>query len=140
MKPGELLQLLSIPKWKWDDISMDFIVGIPMRVCMFDSIWVIVDRLSKYANFIPIHTRYDARKYAEIYIANVLCLHRVQETIIFDRGSQFVTQFLDQLHASLGTHLIHSSSYHLQMDGQTEQANKIFEDMLRADVLEHQGS
>jgi hypothetical protein len=60
MKPGELLQLLSIPEWKWDDISMDFIVGVPMRVRMFDSIWVIVDRLSKYANFIPVHTRYDA--------------------------------------------------------------------------------
>jgi hypothetical protein len=87
MKPGELLQLLSIPKWKWDDISMDFIVGVPMRVHMFDSIWVIVDRLSKYANFIPVHTHYNARKYAEIYIANVLCLHGVSEMIIFDRGS-----------------------------------------------------
>jgi hypothetical protein len=64
MKPGGLLQPLSIPDWKWDDISMDFIVGLPMTARKFDSIWVIVDRLSKSAHFIPIRTRYDARKYA----------------------------------------------------------------------------
>jgi hypothetical protein len=54
MKPGGLLQLLSIPKYNWDDISMDFIMGLPMTACKFDSIWVIVDRLSKSAHFIPI--------------------------------------------------------------------------------------
>jgi hypothetical protein len=60
MKPGGLLQPLSIPDWKWDDISMDFIVGLPMTACMFDSIWVIVDRLPKSTHFVPIRTRYDA--------------------------------------------------------------------------------
>jgi hypothetical protein len=60
MKPGGLLQPLSISEWKWDDMSMDFIVGLPMMACKFDSIWVIVDQLSKSTHFIPIHTRYDA--------------------------------------------------------------------------------
>jgi transposase InsO family protein len=119
---------------------MDFIVGLPLTARKFDSIWVIVDRLSKFAHFIPVHTRYDAQKYVEIYIAHVLCLHGVPKMIIFDRGSQFVTRFWEQLHASLGTHLIHSSAYHPQTDGQTERVNQILEDMLRACVLEHQGS
>jgi hypothetical protein len=87
MKPGGLLQLLSIPQWKWDDISMDFIVGLPLTAHKFDSIWVIVDQLFKCAHFIPFNTRYQVKKYAEIYIACVLCLHGVPKTIICDRGS-----------------------------------------------------
>jgi hypothetical protein len=87
------LQPLSIPDWKWDDISMDFIMGLPMTTRKFDSIWVIVDRLTKSAHFIPIHTKYRVEKYAEIYIAHVLCLHGVPKTIISDRGSQFVARF-----------------------------------------------
>jgi hypothetical protein len=84
MKPGGLLQPLSIPEWKVDDISMDFIVGLPLTAHKFDSIWVIVDRLSKSAHFISVHTRFDARKYAKIYIARVLCLHGVLKIIISD--------------------------------------------------------
>jgi hypothetical protein len=140
MKPGGLLQLLSIPDWKWDDISMDFIEGLPLTARKFDSIWLIIDRLTKSAHFIPVHTKYRVEKYAEIYIAHVLCLHGVLKTIIFDRGSRFVARFCEQLHASLGTHLIHNSAYHPQMDGQTEIVNQILEDMLRAYVMEYPDS
>jgi hypothetical protein len=112
MKPRGLLQSQSIPEWKWEDISIDFIVCLPMTARKFDSIWVIVDRLSKSAHFIPVHTNYNVQKYARIYIARMLCLHGVPKTIISDRGSQFVPRFWDQLHASLGTHVIHSSAYH----------------------------
>jgi hypothetical protein len=112
MKPGGMLQPLSITEWKWDDISIDFIVGLPMMARKFDSIWVIVDRLSKSAHFIPINTKYRVEKYAKIYIAHVICLHEVLKTIISDRGSQFVARFSEQLHAPLKTHLIHSSTYH----------------------------
>jgi hypothetical protein len=70
----------------------------------------------------------------------VLCLHRVPKTIISDRGSQFIARFWEQLHAFLGAHLIHSSAYPPQTDGQTERVNQILEDMLRSCVLEHQGS
>jgi hypothetical protein len=120
MKPRGLLQPLSILEWKWDDISMDFIIGLPLTAQKFDSIWVIVDRLSKSAHSIPVHTNYNVQKYAGFYIAHVLCLHGVPKMIICDRGSQFVTHFWEQLHASLGTHLIHSSAYHPQTNGQTE--------------------
>jgi hypothetical protein len=84
MKPGELLQPLSIPEWKWDDISMDFIIGLPLTAHKFDLNWVIVDRLSKSVHFIPVHTNYNVQKYTRIYIARVLCLHRVPKTIISD--------------------------------------------------------
>jgi hypothetical protein len=120
MKPGGLLQPLSILNWKWDDISMDFIVGLPLTAHKCNSIWVIVDRLTKSGHFIPVNTNYNVQKYAKIYIARVLCLHRVPKTIISDRGSQFVAHFWEQLHVSLRTHLIHSSAYHPQTDGQTE--------------------
>jgi hypothetical protein len=112
MKPRGRLQPLSIPEWKWDDISMDFIVGLPMMARKFDSIWVIMDRLFKSTHFIPVNTNYKVQKYAEIYIAHVLCLHGDPKTIISDRGSQFDTRFWEQLHLSLRTHLIHSSAYH----------------------------
>jgi hypothetical protein len=137
MKPGGLLQPLSFPDWKWDDISIDFIVGLSMTVRNFDLIWVIVDRLSKSAHFIPVNTNYKVQKYAEIYIARVLCLHGVLKMIISDQGSQFVAHFWEQLHASLGTRLIHSSAYHPETDGQTERVNQILKDILRACVLEH---
>jgi hypothetical protein len=119
---------------------MDFIVGLPMTAHKFDSIWVIVDRHSKFVQFIPANTKYRVEKYAEIYIAHVICLHRVPKMIISDQGSQFVTHFWEQLHACLGTHLIHSSVYHPQTDGQTERVTQILEDMLRACVIEYQGS
>jgi hypothetical protein len=140
MKPGGLLQPLSIPGWKWEDISMDFIVGLPLIARKFNSIWVIIDRFTKSAHFVPVHTRYNVKRYAELYIARILCLHGVSKTIVSDRGSQFVARFWEQLHASLGTHLIRSSAYHPQTDGQTERVNQVLEDMLRACVLDHQGS
>jgi hypothetical protein len=119
---------------------MDFIVGLPLTARKFNSIWVIIDPLTKSAHFIPVNTNYNVQKYAEIYVAHVLCLHGVLKTIISDRGSQFVTRFWEQLHASLGTHLIHSSAYHPQTDGQTERVNQILEDMLKACVMEYPGS
>jgi hypothetical protein len=87
LKYGGLLQPLSIPDWKWDDISMDFIRGLFLTAHKFDLIWVIVDRLTKSAHFIPINTTYKVQKYAEIYIARVLCLHGVPRMIICDRRS-----------------------------------------------------
>jgi hypothetical protein len=95
-------------------------VGIPLTAHKFDSIWVVVDRPTKSAHFIPVNTRNKVQKYAEIYIARVLCMHEVPKMIIFDRGSQFVARFWEQLHLSLRTHLIHNLAYHPQTDGQTE--------------------
>jgi hypothetical protein len=125
-----MLQPLSIPAWKWEDVSMDFIVGLPLSGHKFNSIWVIVDQLTKSAQFIPVHTRYRAEKYAELYISRILCLHGVSKTIVSHHGPQFVAHFWEQLHASLGTHLIHSLAYHPQTDGQTKRVNQILEDLL----------
>jgi hypothetical protein len=72
---------------------MGFIIDLFLTARTFDSIWVTVDRLSKSTHFIPVHTCYDARRYVEIYMAHVLCLHGVPKTIISDRGSQFIARF-----------------------------------------------
>jgi hypothetical protein len=86
MKPGVLFQPFSILDWKWDDRSIDFIVGLSLTAHKFDLIWVIMDRLTKSTHFIPVNTNYNVQKYAEIYIAHVLCLHGVPKMIISDRG------------------------------------------------------
>jgi hypothetical protein len=83
MKQGGLLQPLSIPDWKWEDISKDF-MGLPLTGHKVDSIWVIIDRFTKSAHFILVHTRLTAEKYTKIYIASILCLHGVLKTIISD--------------------------------------------------------
>jgi hypothetical protein len=130
LRPTENLQPLSIPKWKWKNISMYFIVGLPRPSRGYNSIWVIVDRLTKYAHFIPVSTTYRVRQYAELYLSHIVRYHGILKTIISDRGSIFVARFWEQLHECLGTYLIRSSAYHPQTDGQTERVNQIIEDML----------
>jgi hypothetical protein len=136
MKTAGPLQSLLIPTWKWEDISMDFTVGLPRTTKGFDSIWVIIDRLTKIAHFIPVKTYYPVITYAQMYIARILSLHGVLKTIVSNRGPQFVSKFWEELHKSLGTMLLYNSAYHPQTSGQTERVNQILEDMLRACVLE----
>ena len=114
---------------------MDFIVGLPNTSKGYDSIWVIVDRFTKVAHFLPVKTSYTARQYAQLYLDRIVSLHGIPKTIISDRGAQFIARFWEQFHAALGTRLIRSSAYHPQTDGQTERVNQILEDMLRACVL-----
>jgi hypothetical protein len=114
------LQPFSVPECKWEDICMDFIVGLRRTSCGHDSIWVIVDHLTKLAHFIPVGTRYRARQYAELYIAHIVRYHGISKTIISNKGSIFVACFWEQLLECLGTYLIRSSTYHPQTDGQTE--------------------
>jgi hypothetical protein len=117
LKSAGVLQPLAIPLWKWDDISMDFIVGLPLTAIKKDSIWVIVYRLTKTAHFIAVHTTYSVQDYAELHIDQIVRLHGIPKTNVSDRGTQFVARFWEQLHESLGTKLIRSSSYHPQTDG-----------------------
>jgi hypothetical protein len=93
LKTAGILQPLPIPSWKWEDINMDFIIGLPNTSQRHDSIWIIVDRLTKTAHFIPVHTTYNAKKYAEIYLDQIVRLHGVPKMIISDRGAQFIAQF-----------------------------------------------
>jgi hypothetical protein len=136
LKSAGALQPLSIPSWKWDDIDMDFLVGLPNTSRHHSSILVIVDRLTKVAHFLPVHTTDKAQKYAELYIDRIVCLHGLPWTIVSDRGAQFVARFWEQLQESLGTKLIRSSAYHPQTAGQTERVNEILEDMLRACAID----
>jgi ribonuclease HI len=134
-KPSGLLQPLPIPVWKWDEVGMDFIIGLPRTKSGNDSVWVVVDRLTKVAHFIPVRTTYGGDKLAKLYIDRIVKLHGVPKRIVSDRGTQFTSRFWRSLHEALGTKLDFSSAYHPQTDGQTERINQILEDMLRACVL-----
>jgi hypothetical protein len=115
---------------------MDFIVGLPRIAKVFDSIWVIIDRLTKITHFLPVKTDHLVAVYVQLYIARILSLHGVPKTIVSDCGPQFVSKFWEALHKSLGTKLLHSSAYHPQTSGQTERVTQILEDLLRACFLE----
>jgi hypothetical protein len=84
MKTIGPLQSLPIPTWKWEDLIMDFIVGLPRTAKGFDSIWVIVDRLTKIGHFLPVKTSYSVLTYAQVYIARILSLHGILKTIVSD--------------------------------------------------------
>ena len=96
---------LPIPDWKWDKIGMDFITGLPKTRSGYDSIWVVVDRLTKVAHFIPMKTTYTSAKLARIYMARIVSLHGVPKELVSDRGTQFTSHFWHLLHESLGTRL-----------------------------------
>ncbi len=123
LESAKQLQPLAVPSWKWEDLHMDSIVGLPRTQKGYDSIWVIVDRLTKTAHFIPVKTRYPTKTYAELYISRIVCLLGVPKTITSDRGPQFDARFWEQLQESLGTKLIHHSDYHPQTSDQVEQVN-----------------
>src|SRR6187551_1451454 len=116
---------------------MDFITGLPRTQRGFDSIWVIVDRLTKVAHFLPVKTTYTGARLAELYMERIICLHDVPKKIVSDRGTQFTSHFWQKLYESLDTKLHFSSAYHPQTDGQTERTNQILEDMLRACALQY---
>ena len=109
-KPAGLLQPLLIPEWKWDKLGMDFITGLPRTRSGYDSIWVVVDRLTKVAHFIPVKTTYTSAKLAKIYMTRIVCLHGVLRSIVSDRGTQFTSKFWKQLHETLGSRQYNFSS------------------------------
>jgi transposase InsO family protein len=104
---------------------MDFIVGLPRTPAGYDSIWVIVDRLTKVAHFIPVRTNYTGAKLAGLYISRIVCLHGVPKKIVYDRGSQFTSHVWQKLHECLDRKLNFSSAYYPQTYGQTETTNKV---------------
>jgi transposase InsO family protein len=119
---------------------MDFIIGLPKTRSGYDSTWVVVDRLTKVAHFIPVMTTYTSAELAKIYMNRIVCSHGVPKEIVSDRGTQFTSHFLRQLHESLGTRLEFSTTFHPQTDGQTERVNQILGHMLRACALDYGSS
>ncbi|KAJ9535195.1 hypothetical protein OSB04_un001722 [Centaurea solstitialis] len=139
-KPSGLLQQPEIPEWKWEQISMDFVTKLPKTKKGHDTIWVIVDRLTKSAHFLPIKETYSIDKLAQLYVGEIVMRHGVPISIISDRDSRFTSRFWQSLQATLGTRVDLSTAYHPQTDGQTERTIQTLEDMLRACVLEFGGS
>jgi hypothetical protein len=134
-KPAGLLQPLPIPEWKWEEIGMDFVTGLPRSQRGNDSIWVIIDRLTKVAHFIPVKTTFGGAALARLYLKEIVRLHGIPRKIVSDRGTQFTSKFWKGLQQAMGTKLDFSTAYHPQSDGQTERVNKVLEDILRACVL-----
>lgn len=117
---------------------MDFIVGLPMTSRRHDSIFVVVDTLTKSAHFIRVKTTYKAPKIARVFIDEIMRLHGVPRKIIYDRGVVSTRRFWTSFQEALGTQLNFSTSYHLETDGQTERTNQILEDMLWIYVMDQQ--
>ncbi|KAI3802065.1 hypothetical protein L1987_30189 [Smallanthus sonchifolius] len=139
-RPFGLLEQPEIPVWKWENLAMDFITKLPRTSRGYDSIWVIIDRLTKSAHFLPIREDYRVEKLARIYIDEIVSRHGVPLNIISDRDARFTSRFSQSLQTALGTRLDLSTTYHPQTDGQTERTIQTLEDMLRACVIDFGGN
>ncbi|GKA50940.1 putative reverse transcriptase domain-containing protein [Tanacetum coccineum] len=135
-RPSGLLQQPKIPEWKWEHITMDFVTGLPRTSSGYDSIWVIVDRLTKSAHFLPMKKTDSMEKLTQLYLKEVVCRHGVPLSIISDRDSRFESGFWRSLQNSLWTNLNMSTAYHPEMDGQSGRTIQTLEDMLRASLIE----
>ena len=119
-RPARLLQSLDIPEWKWEDITMDFMVGLPKIVGQHDSIWVIVDRYTKSTHFLPVRMNYIVDQYADLYWREKVRLHGTPRSIVSDRDPIFSSKFWGSLQRAMGTQLKFNTAYHPQTDGQSE--------------------
>ncbi|KAL0561189.1 hypothetical protein IC582_001610 [Cucumis melo] len=124
-KPAGLLQPLSVLEWKWENVSMDFITGLPRTLRGFTVIWVVVDRLTKSAHFVPGKSTYTASKWAQLYMSEIVRLHGVPVSIVSDRDAHFNSKFWKGLQTAIGTRLDFSTAFHPQTDGQTERLNQV---------------
>nr|GFC96050.1 putative reverse transcriptase domain-containing protein [Tanacetum cinerariifolium] len=126
----------KIPEWKWDNITMDFVTKLPKSSQGYDTIWVIIDRLTKSAIFTPIRETDPMDKLARIYLKEVFTRHGIPVLIISDRDLRFASNFWRSLQNALGTRLDMSTAYHLKTDSQRERTIQTLEDMLRAYAID----
>nr|GFC80939.1 retrotransposable element Tf2 [Tanacetum cinerariifolium] len=109
---GMKRDLLDIPVWKWDEIYMDFVTGLPRTQRRHDAIWVVVDRLTKSAHFLPIRKDYSISRLAEIFLQEIVRLHGTPSAIISDRDPRFASRFWKGLQKAWGTRLKFSTAFH----------------------------
>ena len=139
-RPVGELKPLPVLEWKWEHITMDFVIALSKTREKFDTVWVVVDRLTKVAHFIPIKTGYTLERLAKLYIKETVRLHGIPVTIVSDRDTRFVGRFWKSLHKALGMKVVFSTAYHPQTDRQSERTIQILEDMLRSYALDFRGS
>ncbi|GKA33684.1 putative reverse transcriptase domain-containing protein [Tanacetum coccineum] len=135
-KPSGLLVQPEIPKLKWDNITMDFITKLPRMSSGYDTIWVIVDYLTKFAHFLPMGESDSMDKLARLYMKVVVTRHGIPVSIICDCDGRFTSNFWREFQKALGTRLDMSTAYHPQTDRQSERTIQTLEDILRACVID----
>ncbi|GJS49493.1 putative reverse transcriptase domain-containing protein [Tanacetum coccineum] len=135
-KPFGLLVQPEIPMWKWEKITMDFVIKLPKTSNEHDTIRVIVNRLTKSAHFIPTRETYSMETLTRLYIKEIVSRHGIPISIISDRDSHFTSRFWQSLQSALGTQLDMSTAYHPETDEQSERTIQTIEDMLRAYVID----
>ena len=119
---------------------MDFVVRLPLTGKKHDSVWVVVDRLTKSAHFLPVRIDYSLDKLVELYIKEIVRLHEIHVSIISYRDPRFTSRFWGNLQEALVTRLNFNTPFHLQTDGQSKRVIQIMEDMLRSCVIDYEGS
>ncbi|GJY06984.1 putative reverse transcriptase domain-containing protein [Tanacetum coccineum] len=132
----ERIKPLRVRALKWERITMDFVTKLPKTLSGHDTIWVIVDRLTKSAHFIPTRETDSMETLTRLYIKEIVSRHRVPISIISDRDSHFTSRFWQSMQSALGTQLDMSTAYHPETDGQSERTIQILKDMLRACVID----
>ncbi|GJW26953.1 putative reverse transcriptase domain-containing protein [Tanacetum coccineum] len=135
-KPSDLSVQPVIPVWKWENITIDFVTKLPKTTPGQDTIWVIVDRLTKFTHFLPMKETDSMEKLTRQYLKEVVSRHGVPVLIISDRDNKFTSHFWKSLNEALGTQLDMSTAYHPQTDGQSKRTIQTLEDMLRACVID----
>ncbi|GJT33315.1 putative reverse transcriptase domain-containing protein [Tanacetum coccineum] len=135
-KPSDLLVQPEIPIWKWERITMDFITKLPKTSNEHDTVWVIVNRLTKSEHFIPTRETDSMETLTRLYIKEIVSRHGVPISIISDHDSYFTSRLWKSLQSVLGTQLDMSKAYHPETDGQSERTIQTLEDMLRACVID----
>jgi hypothetical protein len=126
-----LLQPHDLPTFKWEVISMDFVVGLPHTSHRHNAILVIVDKLTKSSHFILVRDTYDVTNVAHLFLRKVIHLHGIPKKIISYRDSRLTSRFWTSLQSTLGTQLNLSIAYHHEIDGKNKRVNQVMEDMLR---------
>ncbi|GJX77533.1 putative reverse transcriptase domain-containing protein [Tanacetum coccineum] len=135
-KLSGLLVQPEIPQWKWENITMDFVTKLPRTSSGHDTIWVIMDRLTKSAHFLPMRENDSMDKLARLYLKEVATRHGIPVSIICYRDGRFTSNFWRAYQKALSTRLDMSTTYHPQTDGQSERTIQTFEDMLHACMID----